>query len=1356
MTKLITLFIIVLSILLHINAQLGKDKGGNEITIGISGYPSGEYRIYKGETKYIEDYRIQGYDDKNGDGIGQAWAMLRKDDSPELDWISFDPNYNATEAMIPPQETDSSTRFGIWSYVFPLYANADQLKVGESYGFGVRACDELPDANFGARACVETSVGYAYLTVDPYPIELVSCRAIKGTSSKVYIDWTAPQNLNWNLDHYKIYQHKIDSIEYATLADADLIKENIPNHITSIYINNASRSVSPYYTVVGYDSLGEAVAISKSVQPSYEKNSFSLLSPKDGKVIKSLTPDFDWEDYGSGIYELIYGTDSTFTNATVISNISTSEYTLTASLLDYTEYFWKVRTNDGIETNETGWSFSTNLNDVVPTTFDLTTPINGAIIDSYLKSFEWEISSDPGDSLFYRIQISETSDFSVVAVDKITENNYYHTLYEFNEGTTYYWKVFANDTEGNIVESTNHFPFSVQINERPTDFRLLNPKFNEGGLPTETSLLPTLTWENSTDPESEGNIIYTLWYSTDKTFEQKTVIDNINTNSYTITTNLEEDARYYWKVKAEDHSGLIKWNNGNAYTFVTNNSDRDPAQAPLILPLEDIPYADNNVEFKWESPEDDIYDLHEYELWYSTDPNFNSNNTTVTLFADTVYQVPQLAYGTYYWKIITNTYLLPVTGDGSGLFIQGASSESEVKSFVVSPIYITALTSPNGGELWPVGTSQTISWTSNGIESLKIEYSNNGGISWNLITIITDPSIQNYSWEVPDDISTNCLVRIVDQAGFAGSDVSDNTFTIEPYSVIHVSPFGNDISGNGSKELPYASIQTALDNVTGRGDSIKVLGGNTYSVFNLPTNVGIIEIVGGYTENFSSRNLSNKSIVDCEGANALTQLPSNRVIDGFLFTDFNNAIDHSGSPSPWNIYFKNCEFINGNEFGGIYAAGSISFINCLFKDITVDGMWMRQPRDINLINCVFINVASPGFYLFGIVGTITVKNTNFINCGTGLQLADWYKKSYYITNSLFVGCGTGFAFYTSSSGGYSVLDIRKNNFYDNTSNANITLDASNLYIAPNFIDSINHDYRLANHSQLIGQGDINTASEYDYDNNPRPSPAGSNPDIGAFENPASEPFAGIYVNTKVLLEGCYNSSSLNTELNTNSLLPLNSNTAYDETEYNYVSQTVSEIPTNTIVDWVLIELRTEPNQPTSNRVPAFLLSNGKVVNRFNYGPVAFPGLSSGDYYTVIYHRNHLPIMSANAISLSLNSPLYDFTTGQEKAYGSNPMKELDTDIYGMAAGDADHNGSVDYSNDLLGLWLPNFGLNEYHGADMNMNGTIDYGNDLLGDWLPNFGLTTGVPNSSGSSIDWNDEANRIKNYLIKQKQKDKN
>ncbi len=90
--------------------------------------------------------------------------------------------------------------------------------------------------------------------------------------------------------------------------------------------------------------------------------------------------------------------------------------------------------------------------------------------------------------------------------------------------------------------------------------------------------------------------------------------------------------------------------------------------------------------------------------------------------------------------------------------------------------------SPNGGEEWPVGSDQIITWTSYGpIENVKLEYSVNGGTFWNEITTST-LNDGNYLWEVPETASDRSLLRISEAVTGDPWDVSDSLFTLSDES----------------------------------------------------------------------------------------------------------------------------------------------------------------------------------------------------------------------------------------------------------------------------------------------------------------------------------------------------------------------------------------------------------------------------------------------------------------------------------------------------------------------------------------------------------------------------------------------
>ena len=86
--------------------------------------------------------------------------------------------------------------------------------------------------------------------------------------------------------------------------------------------------------------------------------------------------------------------------------------------------------------------------------------------------------------------------------------------------------------------------------------------------------------------------------------------------------------------------------------------------------------------------------------------------------------------------------------------------------------------SPNGGELWITGGTETITWTSqNTSGNVNIEYSTNAGSDWTFVIAGTSDD-GSFQWTVPDAPSTNCLVRICDTDQTTCCDRSEAAFTI--------------------------------------------------------------------------------------------------------------------------------------------------------------------------------------------------------------------------------------------------------------------------------------------------------------------------------------------------------------------------------------------------------------------------------------------------------------------------------------------------------------------------------------------------------------------------------------------------
>ncbi len=96
---------------------------------------------------------------------------------------------------------------------------------------------------------------------------------------------------------------------------------------------------------------------------------------------------------------------------------------------------------------------------------------------------------------------------------------------------------------------------------------------------------------------------------------------------------------------------------------------------------------------------------------------------------------------------------------------------------------------PNGGEVWPLGTMQRISWLSTNASpnratgnNVNIEISRDNGQSYSGIAIT--PDIGSYTWTVSGAATTQALIRVTSVNNPSIQDVSDGTFTIAGASFV--------------------------------------------------------------------------------------------------------------------------------------------------------------------------------------------------------------------------------------------------------------------------------------------------------------------------------------------------------------------------------------------------------------------------------------------------------------------------------------------------------------------------------------------------------------------------------------------
>ena len=201
----------------------------------------------------------------------------------------------------------------------------------------------------------------------------------------------------------------------------------------------------------------------------------------------------------------------------------------------------------------------------------------------------------------------------------------------------------------------------------------------------------------------------------------------------------------------------------------------------------------------------------------------------------------------------------------------------------------------------------------------------------------------------------------------------------------------------------------------------------------------------------------------------------------------------------------------------------------------------------------------------------------------------------------------------------------------------------------------------------------------------------------------------LKVAATVYLEGAYNTTDNNLNTALNDHIPNNQPHSFN----GFTGGSAGTIPL-TAVDWIVVELRESTNGTKIGAAAGFLMEDGttKAVNGID--DLEVTGLTNNNgikYHVVIYHRNHVPIISKDAIDGSDGTLTIDFTDNQDKAFGTNPMIEVEPNVYAMYGGDADGDGDVDGTD--LTTWRAengkafSYSTSGNDQTDLNLDGVIN-------------------------------------------------
>lgn len=181
-------------------------------------------------------------------------------------------------------------------------------------------------------------------------------------------------------------------------------------------------------------------------------------------------------------------------------------------------------------------------------------------------------------------------------------------------------------------------------------------------------------------------------------------------------------------------------------------------------------------------------------------------------------------------------------------------------------------------------------------------------------------------------------------------------------------------------------------------------------------------------------------------------------------------------------------------------------------------------------------------------------------------------------------------------------------------------------------------------------------------------------------------------------------------------------------EFNAFATGGSQLYPADIVDWVLVSIRKTPDRLTKVCEKSAVIYRDGTIRMTE--PMDCCQMAEEEYYVVVEHRNHLPVMTPTPMPVVNGKISFDFRVSQSfRALLGDGQKEISDGIFVMFAGNGDQtSGSSSIkdinANDLSAWTAENGNHSGYYLQDYDLNGDVNVHDKAI--WLTNNGVFTDV------------------------------
>ena len=337
-------------------------------------------------------------------------------------------------------------------------------------------------------------------------------------------------------------------------------------------------------------------------------------------------------------------------------------------------------------------------------------------------------------------------------------------------------KIRIRDIEDPTIMNTIDSSFEIY---RPV--KILTPI---GGEVWQAGIFHDIKWINKTTS------VLTIEYSLDNGANWYVINNTLQPTSNTFQWIVTNSSSSQCKIRIYDPNDLVnKDESSTTFDIFQSLKITSPNGGEVLFTKRTKQITWKNINTDW------------IKILYTTDSGSNW-----TLIADNV----NASEGKYFWVVpeITANKTKIVIMDNSN---SNVYDESDDYFTIVQPSII--VTNPTGGETLMANSKCEISWLSQYVDNVKIEYTTDNGIIWSKIGESISASLKKYTWKVPNISENKVKIRISDSFDNETKGESKGTFSIclTPELLI-LSPNGGEVfkAGKESKILWTGTNSTTI------------------------------------------------------------------------------------------------------------------------------------------------------------------------------------------------------------------------------------------------------------------------------------------------------------------------------------------------------------------------------------------------------------------------------------------------------------------------------------------------------------------------------------------------------------------